>query len=40
MPLIELFSIAHEISRTLFKFRRLGCLEISGPAGLNGMQLL
>ena len=40
MPLIELFSIAHEISRTLFRFKRLGCLDIPGPAGYNGMQLL
>ncbi|BEI98861.1 hypothetical protein CcaverHIS631_0311600 [Cutaneotrichosporon cavernicola] len=33
LPLI----IAHEISRTLFRFRRSGNLESIGPAGFNGM---
>ncbi|RXK40064.1 hypothetical protein M231_02704 [Tremella mesenterica] len=34
LPLI----IAHEISRTIFRFRRMGCLEAVGPAGMNAMQ--
>lgn len=34
LPLI----IAHEISRSIFKFRRMGCLETGGPAGLNSLQ--
>ncbi|OXG42830.1 hypothetical protein C359_02157 [Cryptococcus neoformans Bt120] len=34
LPLI----IAHEISRSISKFRRTGCLETVGPAGLNSLQ--
>ncbi|WVQ96476.1 hypothetical protein IAU59_003581 [Kwoniella sp. CBS 9459] len=30
--------IAHEISRTIFRFRRMGCLEAVGPAGMNALQ--
>ncbi|WVF68960.1 hypothetical protein IAT40_003734 [Kwoniella sp. CBS 6097] len=30
--------IAHEISRTTFRFRRMGCLEAVGPAGMNALQ--
>jgi putative membrane protein len=33
-------SIAHEIARSLYKLRRLGCLEAVGPAGYNAMQTL
>jgi putative membrane protein len=32
--------IAHEISRSIFRFRRQGCLEIVGPAGFNSMTAL
>ncbi|OSC97655.1 UPF0187-domain-containing protein [Trametes coccinea BRFM310] len=32
--------IAHELSRTLFKFRRDGYLETVGPAGVNAMNQL
>ncbi|WWD18606.1 hypothetical protein CI109_103059 [Kwoniella shandongensis] len=34
LPLI----IAHEISRSIFRFRRMGCLEAVGPAGMNALQ--
>lgn len=34
------FSIAHEISRRLFMFRRDGYLETIGPAGMNAMNTL
>jgi hypothetical protein len=34
------FRIAHEISRTLFKFKRFGFLEITAPTSLNGMQVM
>ncbi|TYJ56403.1 hypothetical protein B9479_002806 [Cryptococcus floricola] len=34
LPLI----IAHDISRSIFKFRRMGCLEAVGPAGMNALQ--
>ncbi|ODO09983.1 hypothetical protein I350_02207 [Cryptococcus amylolentus CBS 6273] len=34
LPLI----IAHDISRSIFKFRRMGCLEAVGPAGMNAVQ--
>ncbi|WRT67923.1 uncharacterized protein IL334_004897 [Kwoniella shivajii] len=34
LPLI----IAHEISRSIFKFRKMGCLEAVGPAGMNALQ--
>ncbi|WVQ85081.1 hypothetical protein IAT38_007245 [Cryptococcus sp. DSM 104549] len=34
LPLI----IAHDISRTIFRFRRMGCLEAVGPAGMNALQ--
>ncbi|GFZ50322.1 hypothetical protein JCM24511_08079, partial [Saitozyma sp. JCM 24511] len=34
LPLI----IAHEISRTIFRWSRMGCLETIGPAGMNAMQ--
>ena len=33
-------SIAHELSRALFKFRRDGYLETVGPAGVNAMNTL
>ncbi|KAJ2933949.1 hypothetical protein H1R20_g3109, partial [Candolleomyces eurysporus] len=33
LPLI----IAHEMSRMVYQFRRDGCLETVGPAGLNGL---
>ncbi|KAF5391255.1 hypothetical protein D9757_002071 [Collybiopsis confluens] len=36
LPLI----ISHEISRLLFFFRREGCLETVGPAGMNAMNTL
>ncbi|RSH94136.1 hypothetical protein EHS25_003939 [Saitozyma podzolica] len=34
LPLI----IAHEISRTIFRWSRMGCLEAIGPAGMDAMQ--
>ncbi|GFZ44871.1 hypothetical protein JCM24511_02597 [Saitozyma sp. JCM 24511] len=34
LPLV----IAHEISRTIFMWSRMGCLEAIGPAGMNAMQ--
>nr|ODN85373.1 hypothetical protein L203_04988 [Cryptococcus depauperatus CBS 7841] len=34
LPLI----IAHDISRSIFRFRRMGCLEAVGPAGMNALQ--
>ncbi|WWC88528.1 uncharacterized protein L201_003439 [Kwoniella dendrophila CBS 6074] len=34
LPLI----IAHEISRAIFRFRKMGCLEAVGPAGMNALQ--
>nr|XP_019012934.1 uncharacterized protein I206_02430 [Kwoniella pini CBS 10737]OCF51715.1 hypothetical protein I206_02430 [Kwoniella pini CBS 10737] len=34
LPLI----IAHEISRSIFRFRKMGCLEAVGPAGMNALQ--
>jgi putative membrane protein len=39
-PLIRANSIAHEISRALFAFKREGLLETVGPAGANAMQQL
>jgi len=36
LPLI----IVHEITRTLYKFRTIGCLEAIGPAGTNAMYQL
>ncbi|KAH9483764.1 UPF0187 protein [Psilocybe cubensis] len=33
LPLV----IAHELSRTVYNFRKSGCLETVGPAGLNGI---
>jgi len=36
LPLV----IAHELSRTIYGFRRDGCLETVGPAGLNGLTQL
>jgi len=38
--LIRANSIAHEISRALFAFKREGLLENVGPAGVNAMQTL
>ncbi|WVQ65617.1 uncharacterized protein L199_003795 [Kwoniella botswanensis] len=34
LPLI----ISHEISRSIFRFRKMGCLEAVGPAGMNALQ--
>lgn len=33
-------SIAHEISRILYRFRSLGLLDVIGPAGHNSLQSL
>lgn len=34
------YSISHEISRMIFRFKRDGYLETIGPAGTNAMNLL
>lgn len=34
------FSIAHELARVIFKFKRDGFLETLGPAGTNTMNTL
>lgn len=38
-PLFRLPSIAHHLSRSVYKFKREGTLEAAGPAGVNAVQV-